>query len=389
MTTFILSFVSSLLFVVYVAFMDGSHESMLEGSLNIYTGAAQVMEHGYRKNPSYDTILEDAASVEAVLLKVEGIQAFSPRLESFALLSGQEDSVGAMVTGIVPEKEAEISKLKEALKEGRYLTPEDTNALYIGSELARRLEVKVGDDVALVGSATDYSFAADMFKVTGIFETGLFSFDASSSFVNKAYFDPLMLSENMASYMVVSVHDLNRVDQVVGEINEKLTGTVEAVSWKTLMHAMVQAMEVDSLFGYITLVLFFVVIFFVVMIYGFINISGRIKELGVLRALGVKSGQVLQLLLLETAILAVISVVLGTLLGGYISYHYALHPIVIEGIAESYKQYGVISDEIPTRYDLFTVVWNGLVILGLNFLALVYPIFYVKRFTPTEAMRHV
>ena len=34
--TFSLTFLSSLLFIVYVAFMDGSHEHMLRSALDVY-----------------------------------------------------------------------------------------------------------------------------------------------------------------------------------------------------------------------------------------------------------------------------------------------------------------------------------------------------------------
>lgn len=389
LTTLLLSLCSTVLFVVYVAFMDGSHESMLKNSLSIYTGAIQVMHEGQHENPSYDTLLEDTSSMLQKLNKIEGVKAYAPRLESFALLSSDEDSVGAMVTGIVPEAEVALSRLKEALVQGRYLQSEDRNRLYMGAELAKRLSVKLGDEVALVGSATDYSFAAETFKVIGLFKTGLFEFDASSAFVNKRYFDALMLSEKMASYIVVSVDELGEVEAVAGKIAEQMPSDVEVLTWKKLMASMVQAMEVDSLFGYISMGLFFVVVFFVIMIFGFINISGRIKELGLLRALGMHSSEIWKLLLLETAILALVSVSVGTVIGGYLAYIYEIDPIVIAGIAETYKQYGIISDEVPTRFDLFTIGWNALVVLTLNFLAILYPLYYLRRFTPTEAMRHV
>jgi ABC-type lipoprotein release transport system permease subunit len=144
LTTFLLSLCSTVLFVVYVAFMDGSHESMLKNSLGIYSGAIQVMHEGQHENPSYDTLLEDTPSVLQKLSRIEGVKNYSPRLESFALLSSDEDSVGAMVTGIVPEAEVTLSKLKEALVQGRYLHSEDRNGLYMGAELAKRLSVKLG-----------------------------------------------------------------------------------------------------------------------------------------------------------------------------------------------------------------------------------------------------
>lgn len=389
LTTFLLSMIGTLLFVVYVAFMDGSHESMLRNSLTIYTGAIQVMQEGNRENPTYDTLLENESQVRSELEKIKGIKAYAPRLETFALLSSREDSVGAMVTGIDPPAEVKISKLKEALVEGRYLNDEDTRALYVGAELAKRLDLKVGDEVALVGSAIDYSFAADTFKIVGVFKTGLFEFDASSAFVNKSYFDTLMLSRNIASYIVIAVNDLGKVDHVVDEIKQKLAPDIEVDSWKILMASMVQAMEVDTLFGYISMGLFFVVIFFVIMIFGFINISGRIRELGLLRALGLRASDIVQLMLYETAILALSSVAVGMVTGGCLAYYYEINPIIIEGIAETYKQYGIVTDAVPTRFDLFTIVWNSAVVLVLNFLALFYPVYYLRQFTPTEAMRHV
>ncbi|MEA3419562.1 MAG: FtsX-like permease family protein [Campylobacterota bacterium] len=389
LTTFFLSLISALLFVVYVAFMDGSHESMLKNTLSIYTGPIQVMQQGYRDNKSYDYILEDVSSIEKKLDTLSGVSGFAARLESYALLSADDDSVGSMITGIEPEAEMRLSKLKEALHEGRYLEKNDANAIYIGSELALRLKVKPGDTIAFIGSATDYSFAADNLKVIGTFKTGLFEFDASSSFVNKSYFDELMLSENMASYIVVGVNDLDSVESVVSEIEAIVPKEVEVASWKLLMASMVQAMEVDSIFGYISMALFFVVIFFVIMIFGFINVSARIKEFGLLRALGLEPADISRLLFLETALLAFVSVMVGAVIGGVIAYYFELHPIIIEGMAETYKEYGIVSDAVPTRFDLWTVFWNAGVVLILDFLAIVYPIYYIRQFSPTEAMRHV
>ncbi len=388
-TTFVLSFFSALLFVIYVALMDGSHISMLENSLSVYTGPVQVMQKGYREEESYDYLLEDVAQVKKSVEGTEGVRAVAARLETFALLSTQSESVGAMIVGIEPEAEAKISRLKGALKAGRYIEEDDTNALYIGEELSKRLKVTLGDTLALIGTATDYSFAADKFVVEGIFKTGLFEFDSTGAFVNKKYFDTLMMSENMASYLVVAVDDLEAVESVVSQINGKLESAHEAVSWRILMSDLVQAMEVDSIFGYVSLALFLIVIFFVVMIYGFINITVRTKELGLLRAIGVRPSQLTGLLLTETLILASSSVLIAALIGGCLAYYYELYPVVIEGIAETYKEYGYVSDEIPTRFDLFTIVWNSALVFALNIIAIIYPIYYISRYTPMEAIRHV
>lgn len=387
--TFALTFFSSLLFIVYVAWMDGSHAHMLKSTLDIYENALHVDKKGYRDEGGYDYLIEDVSAVEARLAQTPGIRAFSPRLESFALLSTPNDSVGAMVVGIDPEREKALSKVAEALADGRYLEANDTAALYLGAELAQRLKVRPGDVLAFIGTATDYSFAADNFRVVGTFRTGLFEFDASSAFVNKRYFDTLMVSKNMASYIVASVDDLDALPQTVAALRSRLPGGFEAVPWTELMQAQVQAMEVDSVFGYISMGVFFVVIFFVIMIFSFLNIVGRTRELGMLRAVGLSPRDVSKLLLTEMLLIALSSVGLSVAFGAPIAWYYEVHPVVIQGIAEAYKSYGLVDDKLPMRCDALTISWNAGVVFMLNVLAVLYPIAVVNRSTPVEAMRHV
>ena len=387
--TFALTFASSLLFIVYVALMDGSHAHMLKSTLDIYENALHVYKQGYREEGGYDFLVDDVSGIEALLSRTPNIRAFAPRLESYALLSTPRESVGAMVVGIDPEREKVLSKVAEALHAGRYLDADDTDAIYLGTELATRLKVKPGDTVALIGTATDYSFAADNFRVVGTFRTGLFEFDASSAFVNKRYYDTLMVSKNMASYVVASVDDLDALKQTVATLQPRLPQAYEAVPWTTLMHAQVEAMEVDSVFGYISMGVFFVVIFFVIMIFCFLNIVGRTRELGMLRAIGLSPRDTTALLLTEMLLIAGAAVGLSVAVGAPVAWYYELHPIVIEGIAEAYRDYGLVDDQIPMRCDAFTIAWNAGIVFALNVLAVLYPIAAVNRHTPVEAMRYV
>jgi len=148
-------------------------------------------------------------------------------------------------------------------------------------------------------------------------------------------------------------------------------------------------MLVDSIFNYISISIFFLVIFFVIMIFSYVNIYTRAREIGLLRALGLTSKDIFGMLFVEILLLATISIVVGTIIGSSIAYYYELHPIVISGIAETYKEYGVVSDEIPMNFDLFTIAWNALTIFILNLAAIIYPISKINKLTAMEAMRYV
>jgi ABC-type lipoprotein release transport system permease subunit len=386
-TTFILTFISAAFFIVYVAFMDGSHISMLHNSLKVYTGSIQIYQKDYRDEGGYDYLIYDNQKIFDILKKTPGIKSYTSRIETFGIASSKEDSSAMMLTGVDFAKETHISELKNALVDGVY--DSKGACLYVGSDLAKRLNVKVGQKLSFVGNAIDYSFAAENFEVCGLFRTGMYEFDSSSAFLNREYFDYLFLSENTSSYIVLSVEDLETNDLVAESIKEHLDKEYRVYTWQELMSAMVEAMEVDSIFGYISMSLFFIVIFFVILIYGFINVSSRIKEFGVLKSIGISDAQIDRLLLYEMLILSLSALFFATLVGGYLAYYYEINPIVIEGMSELYKDYGIISDSIPAHFDIFTVLWNVALILFLNLLSVVYPIFYLRAFTPTEAMRHV
>jgi len=389
LTTLLLSIFTTILFICYVALMDGSHHQIIKSSVEIYTGYAHVNLKGYRDESSYENLIEDANSIDSILQGDTSIKEYAPRFETYALLSGDEKSIGSMIVGILPSAEKTLSKLPNSLIKGAYLDDNDTNAIYIGSELAERLKVDVGSEIAMVGSSIDYSIAADLFIIKGIFKTGLFDFDAQSAFVNKSYLDSIMMSENKATYFTLNFHNNEQIDQATAALQSKLPSAYEAVNWKTLLTALVQAMLVDSLFGYISISIFFLVIFFVIMIFSYVNIYTRTREIGLLRALGLTSKDIFGMLFTEILLLATVSMLVGTIIGASIAYYYELYPIIVSGIAETYKEYGVVSDEIPMNFDLFTITWNALTIFMLNLAAIIYPVAKINKLTAMEAMRYV
>jgi ABC-type lipoprotein release transport system permease subunit len=300
-----------------------------------------------------------------------------------------------MFTAIEPENEAAVSRLKDSLIVGRYLNEEDTNALYLGAELAKRLKVGVGDKVSFISTGADYSFAADNLIIKGLFKTKLYEFDNSAAFVNKAYFDGVMKSENIATHIIMRPYEIESVDKVTADLQKSLDTSLEVQNYKTTMKDLIMAMEIDEVFGYITLGIFFIVIFFVISIFAFLSVYARIRQIGILRAIGTTPGQIVGMLLIEALILGVLSVGIGGGAGAYATYHYEKHPINFSNwgdveIEEYYKQYNMVAEvTIPAEFNPPKMMIEMLVMLLLNLLTVIYPIVMINRFTPTEAIRYV
>jgi len=387
--TVLLTSLTTALLVFTSAWMDGSHQTMIKNAVEIYPGYLQITGREFRDKPSYDHLIFDTAAIREKLARIEGIEVSAARFESFVLYSAGEKALGGMLTGIEPEQETRLSRLAASLQSGEYLKAGDTNLVYIGNELAKRLKVGVGDEIAFVGSGADYSFAADNLRVKGIFQTGLYEFDASTAFLAREYFEQIMAAENYATHIIVMPEKPEQVEELAEEISRAIGPDYASESWLQIMAELVKAMQLDSLFGYITLGVIFIVILFVIMIYTLLTVYSRIREIGVLRAIGTTPKQVFGMLVLEGALLAAVSVVIGGLIGGGVAYYFHINPITMAGFEEQFKQYGLAVSAIPTAFQPVTIVRDMLVMFILSVLSTLYPILKINRYRPVEAMRHV
>ncbi|MDA3786594.1 MAG: FtsX-like permease family protein [Deltaproteobacteria bacterium] len=389
LVTILLLSLTTAMLVFATAFMDGSHDKMLSNAVEIYPGYIQITHRDFRDKPSLDNLIFDVEAVARAVDATPGIAAAAPRFETFVLFAADEKAVGGMLSGVDFTAERRLSRLASSRTAGLYPEDDAGNQLYLGYELARRLQVEVGEQLAFVGTGADYSFAADNLVVAGIFRTGLFDFDATAAFVGKDYFDRVMVAANYASHFIVLPEDPRAADQVAAALNDRLDPEYVAESWRTTMEGLVQAMLVDSIFGYLTLAVIFIVIFFVVLIYTWLTVFARMREIGVLRALGTRPGQILQMLLAESVLLALVSVVLGGLIGAGLAWYFHLHPITLAMSEEVFKQYGLAASSMPTTFAPLIILRDMAVMFVLAVLSTLYPIIKANRLRPMEAIHHV
>ena len=393
--TLMLSTFSTALLIFSNAINDGAHNQLIRSSVEVYPGYMEAINKKFEDQPSFDNLIFDVAAVQKELSSVGGIKARAVRFEAYALYATKEQTVGGMFTAIEPENEAKVSRLKRSLVAGEYLDGNDTNALYLGVELAKRLKVGVGDTLSFISTAADYSFAADNLVIKGLFKTKLYEFDNSAGFVNKRYFDTVMQSKNMATHIIMTPDDLEVIDAVTAAANAAVEKDIVVRNYKETMKDLILAMEVDEIFGYITLGIFFIVIFFVIAIFAFLAVYARIRQIGILRAIGTSPRQVVAMLLIEALILGVLSVGIGGAAGGWAAKHFEEHPIAFSSMVdmdpeEYYKQYNMVADmTIPSEYDPLKILRDMLIMMALNLLTVLYPIMRINRFTPTEAIRYV
>jgi putative ABC transport system permease protein len=391
LVTIILGALCCGLMVFYESWRVGSWSKMLDDSVAMYPGYLQIHGKNYQDHPNYDNLIYNVGEVETAVAQLKkDIAGQTVRLETFALYSGNADAVGGMLTGIVPSSEANLSRLKDALKTGRFLEDSDENAVYLGVDLAKKLKVALGDEIVLISSAIDLSMAATQVKVVGTFQTSLPEFDGRAGFINKKFMDQEFLAENIASHIVILPKNKDKTFVLQKKLAKILNkDAYEVVSWKESMKDMVNFMEMDNVFDHLSFGILLIIVFFVIMIFSLIAIFQRTREIGIMRAVGMTQTQIFQILVVEMVILALFCALIGTILGSGLAYYFQIHPMQLKldpEVMEMYRQWGIYDLTFPAKLNLTTVLMGAVPVFFLIILAVLYPAWKINQMRPIDAI---
>ena len=168
---------SNILLVFMISLQFGMYGLMIDNALQIFTGHVQVQAVGYKDEQKMRQVVPDIASLANAIREKLHSETVAARGRAFVLASSEDRSFGIAVYGVQPEFEAQVSNIPGLISTGRYLDSNSAAEIVVGSVLARNLRVQVGDELTLLGSGVDGSFAAGVVEIVGIFASGVNDID--------------------------------------------------------------------------------------------------------------------------------------------------------------------------------------------------------------------
>ncbi|MCK5367829.1 MAG: hypothetical protein KAQ62_04730, partial [Cyclobacteriaceae bacterium] len=225
----------------------GSYERMIENAARFYTGYIQVHKNGFWDDKTIDNSFKYDNSLVSIIENTPGVEVAVPRVESFALAAFGTKTKGAMVLGIVPEKENQLTLVKDKLVEGSYLNDDDKSVM-IGQGLAEYLKMGIGDTIVLISQGYHGANAAGIYPVKGIMK---FPVPVQN---NQTIYLPLKEAqwfynvENQLTSISLVVDKAKNVDRIVADISGQVdTDALEVMGWHDLMPDLVQGIEIDNI----------------------------------------------------------------------------------------------------------------------------------------------
>ena len=384
---------SSLLLVFMLSFQFGSYETMINTSVKIQTGHLQVQAEGYQDKKTIRLVVPNPAAVGEILEIIPHIQAFTFRGQAFSLVSSKDRTYGALVTGIDPIREIQVSRLKKLIRKGSFLSESDNNQALVGKLLARNLRLELGDELTLLGQGRDGSIAATVVNVKGIYSSGIDEFDRSAIQIPLKLFQNVYTMDEAVHEVVIIGESLSDIAEIKRSIELKLSKLdpqmpLRILDWEQLMPGLRQGIEMDLVSGMIFYFLLILVVAFSILNTFLMAIFERTREFGVLMAIGTAPARLTKVLLIESVTMTMIGIFIGILMGCMITLYFQTIGIDISGASELLSQFG-ISGRMHPKLSVLSAVSGPLAVFIITFFAALYPALKVRRMRPVEAMRAV
>jgi putative ABC transport system permease protein len=384
---------ATLLLIFMLSWQFGSYDTMINAAVKVHTGHLQVQAEGYNEQRAMRLVVPDPAAVSRILDETPGVASYAARASAFSLVSSKERTYGVAVMGIDPEREAEVTTLKQLIRQGSYLSERDADHALVGELLAKNLRVGVGDELVLLGQGRDGSIAATVVRVKGIFSYGQDEFDRNVIYLPLTYFQEVYSMRGAVHEVAVlcsSREAVPRIKQAVATGINKIDtkSTLVVLDWMELMPGLIQSIQIDLVSGLIMYVILIIVVAFSILNTFLMVIFERTREFGVFMAMGTTPGRLTRLLLLESTTLTMLGTVIGIIAGSLVTWYFQIHGIIISGTSEMMRQYGLPERMYPQLSALSIAVGAGLVLV-ITLVAALYPALKVRRLQPVEAMRAV
>lgn len=379
----------NVLLIFMISIQLSTYSLMIDNSLNLFSGHAQVQHRDYLDEPRMRRSIPAATELRdrlATELQVPvGIRA-----TGFALVSSEERSMGVPITGVDSAIEESISRVPSLVKQGRYLQAGDEASMVIGAALARNLKIDIGDEVSLLGSGRDGSFAAGFAQIVGIIDSGIPDIDRGMAQMPLAYFQELFFMGDHAHQLVISAPNTDAVPPLVNAARELLADrdTLRVHDWDALMPGLRQAIQSDLASNGFVYAVLTILVAFSVLNTQLMSVLERTREFGVLTALGVSPGRLARLVFYETGMMACIGFAFGVLFGAILVFWLSQQGLAIPGMEEMSRRFNLPPRIFP-ELSVLTLTIGPTVVFSFCLIAAIYPAFKLWRIQPIEAMRAV
>ena len=373
--------------ITVLSVMNGFEQELRSRILGM---ASHASISGYRQP------LQDWRRAAGLAMRHPEVVGVAPYVQGEVMLTRGQKVSGALVRGILPDREPAVSTVGEHLQSGSLA---DLQAgeyrIILGSELAWSLGVRVGDSVTVITPQANFSPAGILprlrrFRVTGIFEVGMYEYDRGVALVHMQDAARLFKLGDAVTGVRLRLADLFQAPRVARELARQVGNDLRVEDW-TRQHAnFFRAVQTEKRVMFVILTLIVAVAAFNIVSTLVMVVTDKRADIAILRTLGATPGVILRIFMIQGALIGILGTALGLAGGVALAMNVeTIVPAIEQAFGVQFMPADVyyISD-LPSEVHWPDVWQIGTVAFLLSFIATLYPAWRASRTQPAEALRY-
>jgi lipoprotein-releasing system permease protein len=374
--------------IIVLSVMNGFQKEVRDRMLSVVSHIEILSSNGEALSDVNRTLTEVRAHPQVV-----GASSF---IATQSLLARGEDMKGAIVRGIDPATESQVTDLAantQNLNVIKALVPGEFGVV-LGYELARQLGVSKGELVTLIapsGQVTPAGVTPRMKQlvVVGTFDSGHFEYDSTLAMMHVDDAAKMFRLEGPTGIRL-KLKDLHEARAVARDLSLSLTGNLVVRDWTRQNKTWFAAVQVEKRMMFIILTLIVAVAAFNLVSTLVMTVQDKRADIAILRTLGASPKSIMGIFVVQGATVGVIGTFAGLLLGLGVAFNIDVIVPFIERVFNASflpKDIYFLSrmPSEPQRADILPI---AVIALILAFAATLYPSWRASRMNPAEALRY-
>ncbi|UXC20408.1 MULTISPECIES: lipoprotein-releasing ABC transporter permease subunit [Comamonas] len=373
--------------IIVLSVMNGFQKEVRDRMLS-------VVSHIEIFTPGGDALPDPARTIAEAKANPNVIGA-APFVSAQALVARGEDMRGALLRGIDPALEPEVTDMTTGIDQSslQALTPGSFHVV-LGSELARILGVGQGDQVTLIVPSGQVTPAGTVprlkqMQVVGTFNSGHYEYDSTLVLMHHEDAERLFRLEGPTGVRL-KLKDLHQAPEVTQQLAHSLSGHLLIRDWTQQNKTWFAAVQVEKRMMFIILTLIVAVAAFNLVTTLVMTVTDKRADIAILRTLGASPRSIMGVFVVQGALVGVIGTLAGLGLGLLVACNIdVIVPAIERALHTSFlpKDIYLIS-QMPSEPQRSDIVPITVISLILAFVATLYPSWRASRVNPAEALRY-
>lgn len=324
------------------------------------------------------------------LKTVPRVVGVAPAFLGKGILTAGGKTEPVTIKGIDPALEPSVTDIRKAMRSGALdaikPAPDELDGIVLGVDLAKNLEVQVGDRVHLVTPDQILTPMGAMqhtraFKVVGTFSLGLYEFDSEYGLVDLPVAERVF-GKDAPAFMEIRVDDMWASSDVAADIPKRLGDQYATEDWRGMNSSLFSALWLEKMAIAITIGLIIMVAALNIVASLILLVMEKNRDIAILKTMGASASSIRRIFLLQGVIIGLVGTGGGALLG-----------VALIEILDRFKLIHVPIDVYQISYipftllplDLLTVLAAAMLIC---LLATIYPSRQAAKLDPAQALRY-